>query len=192
MPVASKTQHLLWYRTSSTTKSRKISSCRCINNAISQGKLRKAGPHVSLLHRVALALQLHAPLFADSIKEVAINTTLKLLHYLNRTDVPLAVSTLQPRNAFPMLYRAGPLAADVLPALNPPNLQLEALSSKVVSKQAGQDALTQLLLKQEEPVTIIATGGCDRVMGVSPDHTVLVLADVCVLLSVCLLLSVQP
>jgi len=115
---------------------------------------------------LCLALQLHAPLSADSIKDVAVNTTLKLLHYLNRTDVPIAVSTLQPRNAFPMLYRAGPLAADVLPALNPPDLQLEALRSKVVSKQAGQDAMTQLLLKQKEPVTIIATGRCDSVMGV--------------------------
>ena len=86
------------------------------------------------------------------------------MHFLNRTDVPLAVSTLQPKNAFPLMYRAGPLASDVLPALNPPDLKLQQLKEQVVAKQAGQDALTELLMGQQEPVTVIATGetGCRR------------------------------
>jgi inosine-uridine nucleoside N-ribohydrolase len=99
-------------------------------------------------------------IFADSIKEVAVNTTLKIMHFLNITHIPLAVSTLQPKNAFPLIYRAQPLAADVLPALNPPDLKLNSLRSRVVPKKAGQDALLELLLQQKEPVTVIATGGC--------------------------------
>jgi hypothetical protein len=95
---------------------------------------------------------------ADSIKEVAVNTTLKLMHFLNTTHIPLAASTLQPKNAFPLTYRAQPLAADVLPALNPPDLQLDSLINRVVSRQAGQGALLGLLLQQKEPVTVIATG----------------------------------
>lgn len=98
------------------------------------------------------------PYFADSIKDVAVNTTLKLMHFLNTTHIPLAVSTLQPKNAFPFTYRALPLAADVLPLLNPPDLQLDSLRSRVVSRQTGQDALLELLLQQKEPVTVIATG----------------------------------
>lgn len=108
-----------------------------------------------------LATPLPPPSFhTDSIKDVAVNTTLKLMHFLNVTHVPLAVSTLKTQNAFPLMYRAGPLAADVLPALNPPDLNLPALRDKLVSKQAGQDALTELLLKQKEPVTVVATGAC--------------------------------
>jgi hypothetical protein len=82
------------------------------------------------------------------------------MHFLNKFNTPLAVSTLEPKNSFPLLYRAGPLAADVLPALNPPDLQLESLGKRLVAQQPGQDALLQLLLKQQEPVTIIETGAC--------------------------------
>jgi hypothetical protein len=106
-------------------------------------------------------LPLHATcLLSDSIEEVAVNTTLKLMHFLNSTNTPVAVSTLRTKNSFPLLYRAGPLAADVLPALNPPDLQLESLRKRLVAQQPGQDALLELLLKQQEPVTIIATGVC--------------------------------
>lgn len=95
---------------------------------------------------------------ADSIADVAINTTLKLFHFMDRT-VPLAVSTLKPKVPFPMLYRAGPLAADVLPQLNPAGLNLKALRDKALTKQPGQDALVDMLLKQQEPVIVLATGG---------------------------------
>jgi hypothetical protein len=97
---------------------------------------------------------------ADSLKDIAVNTTLKLMHFTNNTRIPVGVSTLQLKNPFPLLYRAGPLAADVLPVLNPPGLQLDRLRSKAVRQQPGQDALTELLLKQQEPVTVVATGGC--------------------------------
>lgn len=86
------------------------------------------------------------------------NTTLKLMHFLNKTNIPVSVSTLQLKNSFPLLYRAGPIAADVLPALNPPDLPLNSLRQRLVAQQPGQDALLQLLQKQKEPVTILATG----------------------------------
>jgi inosine-uridine nucleoside N-ribohydrolase len=104
-------------------------------------------------------------LLSDSIKDVAVNATLKLMHFLNKTNTPPAVSTLRTKNSFPLLYRAGPLAADVLPALNPPDLQLESLTKRLVAQQPGQDVLLELLLKQQEPVTIIATGACVCVGG---------------------------
>lgn len=94
----------------------------------------------------------------DSIEGVAVNTTLKLMHLLNRTNVPMAVSTLKPKNAFPLMYRAGGLVSDVLPMLNPADLDLEGLRMRVVLQKPGQDALTDVLAKAKSPVTIVATG----------------------------------
>jgi hypothetical protein len=96
----------------------------------------------------------------DSLQPLATNTTLKLLRFANRTDVPLAVSTLAVTNPFPLPYRAAPIAADVLPQLNGAGAaaQLGALRQRLVARQPGQDVLTQVLLQQTEPVVVVATG----------------------------------
>lgn len=42
---------------------------------------------------------------ADCIANVAANTTIKMLHTLNITNVPVAISTLQGVNPFPDIWR---------------------------------------------------------------------------------------
>lgn len=92
---------------------------------------------------------------ADCRIEVAANTTLKLLRAIDAADIPVAISTLQGVNHFPDAWRGSGISIDVHPLIN--NVNREAVEAQRV-KQPGQDFLGELLLAQEEPVVVIATG----------------------------------
>ena len=101
-------------------------------------------PRVELLGVIAIG--------ADSISELALNTTLKLMDLLDASEVPVALSTLPAVNPFPLHWRWQGSRVDVLPLLNqrPPK-------QKPV-EEPGQDFLLHLLQQQAEPVDIVATG----------------------------------
>lgn len=95
----------------------------------------------------------------DCIADVAVNTTLKLLHLLGHHDIPIALSTLTAVNPFPIHYRAQTLSMDVLPVLNHQEpADIEALRRRLLQPVSGQEYFAQLLLQQTQPVTIIMTG----------------------------------
>lgn len=101
----------------------------------------------------------------DCIADVAVNTTLKLLHLLGHNDIPIALSTLQAVNPFPIHYRAQTLSMDVLPMLNNHHpADTEALKQRLLQPVPGQEYLARLLLQQDEPVTLIMTGGLSDVL----------------------------
>eukprot|EP00878_Enallax_costatus_P012698 GHUV01013262.1.p1 GENE.GHUV01013262.1~~GHUV01013262.1.p1 ORF type:complete len:194 (+),score=37.94 GHUV01013262.1:213-794(+) len=96
----------------------------------------------------------------DCLADVAVNTTLKMLHVLGHHDIPIALSTLQAVNPFPTHYRAQTLSMDVLPMLNHHSpADIDALRQRLLQPIPGQEYLAQLLLQQEEPITMIMTGG---------------------------------
>jgi purine nucleosidase len=97
---------------------------------------------------------------ADCIGEVALNTTLKILHYTGKhnDNIPVGLSTLTGQHEFPMQYRVEPLAVDMLPILNGPTVAEAVLQAKAANKVVGQELFAQLLLQQHEPVTVVITG----------------------------------
>jgi hypothetical protein len=95
---------------------------------------------------------------ADCIGEVALNTTFKILQLTGQTNIPVGLSTLTGQHEFPMQYRVEPLAVDLLPMLNGPTVAEAVLQAKAVNKQTGQELFAQLLLAQQEPITIVMTG----------------------------------
>jgi hypothetical protein len=95
---------------------------------------------------------------ADCIGEVALNTTLKILQFTGQTNIPVGLSTLTGQHEFPMQYRVEPLAVDMLPALNGPTVAEAVLQAKAANTLVGQELFAQLLLEQQEPITVIMTG----------------------------------
>lgn len=89
---------------------------------------------------------------ADSVPNVALNTTLKLLDTLGAEHVPVALSTLPGVNPFPEHWRWQGRRLEVLPTLN------QRPHSNTPHQLPAQDFLLQLLQQQAEPVTIVATG----------------------------------
>lgn len=98
----------------------------------------------------------------DCHVDVAANTTLKILTLLDRRDVPVAVSSLQAANPFPAPYRSQGLILDVLPVLNQKPSDVADLRHRQLQKQSGQEYFAQLLLQQQQKVTIVATGKLHR------------------------------
>lgn len=96
----------------------------------------------------------------DCYADVAVNTTFKLLQLRNQPDIPVAVSSLEAVNPFPAPYRSQGLILDCLPMLNTHPSDVEALRSRQLQQQPGQEFFAQLLLQQTEKVTVIATGEC--------------------------------
>jgi inosine-uridine nucleoside N-ribohydrolase len=89
---------------------------------------------------------------------VAINSTLKILHLLGRSSIPVAASSLKPINDMPMAYKAHALPVDVLPVLNQPGADVEQRRRQQRVQGPGEHFLMQLLQQQEEPVVFLATG----------------------------------
>jgi purine nucleosidase len=94
----------------------------------------------------------------DCYADVAVNTTFKLLQLLDQPDIPVAVSTLEAVNPFPAPYRSQGLILDCLPILNAHTHEVEALRTRQLQHQPGQEFFAQLLLQQTVKVTVIATG----------------------------------
>jgi purine nucleosidase len=95
---------------------------------------------------------------ADCIGEVAFNTTLKILQFTGQTNIPVGLSTLTGQHEFPMQYRVEPLVVDMLPMLNGPAVADAVLQAKSVNTEVGQKLFAKLLLAQQEPINVVATG----------------------------------
>lgn len=105
-----------------------------------------------LSHRPAVQLVGVMVTGADAMPEVALNSTLKLLDLLDASEVPVALSTIEGVNPFPTAWRWQGSRVDVLPLLNQRPHQQEAVP------EPAEEYLMQLLLAQEAPVDIVATG----------------------------------
>lgn len=106
---------------------------------------------------------------ADCRIEVATNTTLKLLHTLGDLKIPVAVSSLAGANPFPDVWRASGISVDVQPLINNFETYEELIDGRLVHTP-GEDYLAELLLEQDEPVTIVATGPLSNIAHALAKH----------------------
>jgi purine nucleosidase len=90
---------------------------------------------------------------ADCYAKPAVSVTRKLLDLMQRSDIPVAESTVRGLNPFPREWRQTSYIADHFPILN----DAETITTPLVP-ETGQRFLAQALLNAGEPVTLVVTG----------------------------------
>lgn len=90
---------------------------------------------------------------ADCYIQSAVSATRKILDLMERSDIPVAESTVRGINHFPKIYRRDSVIIDHLPILN----ESEPIQAPLV-KSTGQEFMVQSLLAAGEPVTLMVTG----------------------------------
>lgn len=90
---------------------------------------------------------------ADCYPDDALESTLKILHMFNATDVKVAVGDIIGPNPFPADWRAQPRFCRALPAF----LRSKADQSQCVSEPAHA-LMKQVIESSSEPVTVLMTG----------------------------------
>ncbi len=90
---------------------------------------------------------------ADCYIEPAVSATRKILELVDRSNVPVAASTVRGCNAFPPLYRRDSYIIDRLPILN----ERSSVQTPLVP-ESGQQFLVRMLQSAPRPVTLLVTG----------------------------------
>jgi hypothetical protein len=102
---------------------------------------------------------------ADCYPEAALETTRKLLHLLNQSQVPVSVGQYHGINAFPSAWRAQPRMLNAFPTL----LTLPAEPGHVDPRPSAE-VLRAQLAAATQPVTVLLTGPCSTlVQALVPD-----------------------
>jgi purine nucleosidase len=91
---------------------------------------------------------------ADCYIKPAISATRKILDLMNRSEVPVAESTVRGLNPFPRIFRRDAFSVDHFPILN----EREEIRTLLVSDQTGQEFMARVLREAPEPVTLLETG----------------------------------
>jgi purine nucleosidase len=102
---------------------------------------------------------------ADCYPEAALETTRKLLHLLDQSQVPVSVGQYHGINAFPSAWRAQPRMLNAFPTL----LTLPAEPGHVDPRPSAE-VLRAQLAAATQPVTVLLTGPCSTlVQALAPD-----------------------
>ncbi len=92
---------------------------------------------------------------ADCLAETAMQASYKLMHFMGRADIPVALSRSRGWNAFPWVYRGDCVKFNNLPILQGNDIQF------LGAPPDGEDLLVQLLqtaIKTNRPLTLLMTG----------------------------------
>ncbi len=94
---------------------------------------------------------------ADCYMENALETTLKILHKANRTDIEVGLGGTHGVNAFPADWRAKPKIYNALPEFI--NIPIPTMFFRNSS-----EVLIDKITRSNEPVTILLTGPCSNLV----------------------------
>lgn len=90
---------------------------------------------------------------ADCYGKAAVRVTRKILDLVERTDIPVAESTVRGLNPFPPVFRRDCIIIDNFPILN----QSDRLQTPLVT-ETGQKFMAKTISTASEPVTLMVTG----------------------------------
>lgn len=90
---------------------------------------------------------------ADCYIQPAVSVTRKLMDVMDRSDIPVAESTVRGLNPFPREWRQSTFVIDHFPVLND-RMTIET----PLTAEAGQTFMARRLAEAPEPVTLLVTG----------------------------------
>lgn len=96
---------------------------------------------------------------ADCIADYATESTQKLLALFKQTNIPVAVGQYHGINAFPLEWRAGPMALNAFPMM----INVDITTQQLVTG-GSINLLAEQLEKAETPVKILLTGPCSNLV----------------------------
>lgn len=97
---------------------------------------------------------------ADCYPDDALESTLKILHMFNATEVKVSVGNIIGPNPFPADWRAQPRFCRALPAF----LRSQADHAQCVAEPADQH-MAQVIASSNEPITVLMTGPASNLAG---------------------------
>ena len=90
---------------------------------------------------------------ADCYANAAVSVTRKILDLMERSNIPVAQSTVRGLNPFPPSFRRDCVIVDNFPILN----EQDAIATPLVA-ESGQQFIVRALQTSPEPVTLMVTG----------------------------------
>ena len=92
---------------------------------------------------------------ADCFASDALTSTLKLLHFYKRTNVPVAVGNIYGQHSFPPDWRAQPKIANMLPVM----LRVKE-DRQPFQPVPAHELMAKILKDAAEPIAVLMTGPC--------------------------------